>query len=405
MAAAARSAFSSRPSAKRARPTPSPPSPAAPQASAELAGTGLLEQVVFPALYPSERGVYAVHADETIALWKSLSGGNKKLESVVRTNGSNRHNLTYGEILPSSFAADVIPLLGPMTRDDVVIDLGSGTGKLCVQLALETGAGRVRGIEFASRRCDVADEALRRMSGVGSEDLGSAMAKGPVAASLFGSDWEDADTGAVPEEEEEEAEAQSTAAAITNAAAAGPESARVPAHLEPVIREAATRLSLERGCFIAADLSDVTVAFVNNTVFEPDLMNALLRKLATGCPKLRRLVCLRKLCCRHGRRCTMTGAPCTAFVHPPTAGTLNPTWCEKTTVFAYDIDQDGRGLVHAPPSPTTASSAPSAAAAANVASPARAPRQVAPSTPRKRPRDEDAADAGGAPTTPPTVQR
>ena len=182
--------------------------------------------------------------------------------------------LWRSQILPSSFAADVIPLLGPMTRDDVVIDLGSGTGKLCVQLALETGAGRVRGIEFASRRCDVADEALRRMSGVGSEDLGSAMAKGPVAASLFGSDWEDADTGAVPEEEEEEeAEAQSTAAAITNAAAAGPESARVPVHLEPVIREAATRLSLERGCFIAADLSDVTVAFVNNTVFEPDLMN------------------------------------------------------------------------------------------------------------------------------------
>lgn len=28
----------------------------------------------------------------------AVSGGNKKLESVVRTNGSNRHNLTYGEV-------------------------------------------------------------------------------------------------------------------------------------------------------------------------------------------------------------------------------------------------------------------------------------------------------------------
>lgn len=229
----------------------------------------------------------------------AVSGGNKKLESVVRTNGSNRHNLTYGEvrrpmpgrqdsllrpvrgwnfrlfvccchhspapwpsqILPSSFAADVIPLLGPMTTEDVVIDLGSGTGKLCVQLALETGAGLVRGIEFASRRCDVADEALRRMSAVGSAALGSAMAKGPVAASLFGSDWEDVDTGGVPEEP---AQAPPVAAAPA---------AQVPLHLEPVVRAAATRLSLERGCFIAADLTNVTVAFVNNTVFEPDLMN------------------------------------------------------------------------------------------------------------------------------------
>jgi hypothetical protein len=65
-------------------------------------------------------------------------------------------------------------------------------------------------------------------------------------------------------------------------------------------------------------------------------------KLVTGCPRLRRVVCLRKLCYRHSSRCVRSVAPCVAFQHPPTAGTLEPTWCESTTVFAYDVLPDKR---------------------------------------------------------------
>lgn len=82
------------------------------------------------------------------------------------------------------------------------------------------------------------------------------------------------------------------------------------------VRSAMDRVDLIHGDFCKEDLSDATVIFINNAVFEPDLMAALLARLA-ALPKLRRVVCLRKLCYRHGRRCESLGLPCCAFVHPP----------------------------------------------------------------------------------------
>jgi len=164
-----------------------------------------------------------------------------------------------------------MPLLGSLGPEDSVIDLGSGTGKLCLQLALGTGAGRVRGIEFAARRCDVADIAIDAMRGVTAEDLlaaSSGWRRPPAAQALF-SAGEDSEE---PEVDSGSASRPGLAGGAGAALEAQTWSTTYATAVAASLQAAAGRTSLERGCFLQADLSDVTVAFVNNTVFEPDLM-------------------------------------------------------------------------------------------------------------------------------------
>jgi hypothetical protein len=192
------------------------------------------------------------------------------------------------QILAPSFGSDVIPLFGKLGPGDVVIDLGSGTGKLCWQTALQTGAGLVRGIEFASNRCDVADTSVSRaLSGAHKSRVASV---GPAAKRLFpGFELQG-------EEDENDDEDQGTAAALGDESAlpaaassgAAAASSLMSAAVAGAVATAATRVSLERGSFLDADLSDVTVAFINNTVFEPDLMSV------SGCAALTCLAVVRR---------------------------------------------------------------------------------------------------------------
>ena len=148
------------------------------------------------------------------------------------------------QVLPHSVSEVVVPLLGDVGEDDVIIDLGSGTGKICIQLALQTPARLVRGIEFAKARCDVADAALAKLEALGDP---AAVAAAQAAAARW----------------DRRLFAQDDAAEADPSQCEG---------LAGKLRDARGRLSLECGDFLAADLSDVTCVFLNNAVFEPALM-------------------------------------------------------------------------------------------------------------------------------------
>lgn len=66
----------------------------------------------------------------------------------------------YGELLPASVSA-LVAWLG-LGEDDVFYDLGSGTGKVVVQVAMSAPVARCVGIELSASRCRIARAALRR---------------------------------------------------------------------------------------------------------------------------------------------------------------------------------------------------------------------------------------------------
>ena len=212
-----------------------------------------------------------------------------------KQNSNRNHNLTYGEVVPVSIEEKVLPALGKLTSEDVFYDLGSGSGKIPLQVALQTNVGKSAGIEFARQRATAADRMWDRLASV---DTAGIQARARVIG------WE-------------AGQAEDAAAALADALAG-----------------AQRRLSLIHGDFIREDISDATVVFINNAVFEPDLMAALLRRLAE-LPRLKRVVCLRKLCYRCGRRCDRRMEPCTVFQRPPKEATIRPTWTHETTLFTY----------------------------------------------------------------------
>jgi precorrin-6B methylase 2 len=157
--------------------------------------------------------------------------------SALRRTANRTRNITYGEVLPVSIHEDVIPRLN-LRPDDVFFDIGSGTGKIPLQVALETPCALACGVEFVARRHELGTAALERLrSGAALDEL---RARGSDDA------W----------------------------------CAR--------LRDAANRTQLVCGDACRADLRDATVIFINNTVFQPDLMASIVEKLA-GLRKLRKV--------------------------------------------------------------------------------------------------------------------
>lgn len=248
-------------------------------------------------------------------------------------------NLTYGEVLAKSIKAHVIPGLqaglAGAVGEQVVADLGSGTGKIVVQCVIDhLGTGskltlRGLGIEFDQVRHDAGAEAMRKAAAAEPKDvearLGAAVRGGRV------------DIG------------------VHSIAAVAVELARV-------LRTAAGLVTLVRGDITQADLSACTLIFVNNKVFETTLMAQLAPQLAgtvcclppgqqeeagaratlcSGGPcriphKLRALVLINALCARHrpGGRCESEGSSCASF-YSPVKGCCNPSWDVETTLWWY----------------------------------------------------------------------
>lgn len=69
-------------------------------------------------------------------------------------------NPTYGEILPQSLAQLIQNL--DLTKNDVLFDLGSGAGKVCIQVALTSPAKAV-GIELSATRHALAQKMKEKL--------------------------------------------------------------------------------------------------------------------------------------------------------------------------------------------------------------------------------------------------
>ena len=254
---------------------------------------------------------YLIDARESARLLGSTS-------SLARQTaaGTGSHNLTYGEVAAESISKHVVNATR-WTAEDVFYDLGSGTGKIPLQVALSTPA-RSKGIEFAEARHVIALAALARVEFIAAAGAatGGVSPRAGAASSASSSYALSSD----------HAGSEATASAAASAASPSPAGSAIPASLcnpaaSAVLRSALGRLTLQCGDFLAAGAAeDATVIFINNTVFEPSLMIPLVARLAQ-LPKLRKLVVLRTLCARHNGRCEAAGAPCSVFAHPPQVAT------------------------------------------------------------------------------------
>lgn len=71
-------------------------------------------------------------------------------------------NTTYGEIDPQAFS-DLLKKYPP-TNNDVFYDLGSGTGKICLQVYLQTPSKKVVGVEYSTTRYNKSIQLLNRIT-------------------------------------------------------------------------------------------------------------------------------------------------------------------------------------------------------------------------------------------------
>jgi len=97
----------------------------------------------------------------------------KKDSSMYGKAGHGR-NAIYGEVTEEG-ARDIVEIL-KLTKEDVVIDVGSGAGKLCAHIALETDA-TVIGVELVPHRHE---KAMQRFGEMGLDNLKYINASWPI---------------------------------------------------------------------------------------------------------------------------------------------------------------------------------------------------------------------------------
>lgn len=149
-----------------------------------------------------------------------------KARAALRATALKTRNTTYGEVVPASIWEHILPRL-ELTETDVFYDIGSGTGKIPLQVALQSLAV-AKGVEFVAARHATGVKALNKLrKWAESEDveLGSAKVKAEVTSAL-------------------------------------------------------SRVQLIQGDACVEPLDDATAIFINNTVFQPDLMATILERLA-----------------------------------------------------------------------------------------------------------------------------
>lgn len=184
-----------------------------------------------------------------------------------------RRLLTYGEVSVESISQTVLPFL-KLEADDVFYDLGCGTGKIVIQVALQTPCMVSKGIELMLNRVVEGSRALSRLESM----------KLPVL---------------------NDKEIQIVQGDILKPPAIAP-------------------------------LMDATVVFINNVCFTPELMLKVLDVLSRM-PKLRRVVTLRKICERHRPlKCARAGNYCIEYGQPPEEAEIKVSWAHKTSVYLYE---------------------------------------------------------------------
>ena len=97
-------------------------------------------------------------------LYKDINGFTINSNDKVHELQKSRDTIftTYGEILQPSVSSLINEI--DITRDDVIYDLGSGIGKVCAQLFLQTNAKKIVGIEIVETRHNVANRTKNKLS-------------------------------------------------------------------------------------------------------------------------------------------------------------------------------------------------------------------------------------------------
>jgi hypothetical protein len=248
--------------------------------------------------------------DETVSAATTASkAGFAQIRGLALINDSNDYGrgLTYGEILPEAMETVIFRML-PLGPSDVFYDLGSGTGKICLQAALQTNAGRSVGIEISQSRSEVGIAALERLrTGTPPQCY-----PGLCNHSAGGND----DT-------EAEGNAKTMQKKVAGSASMLPK----------LVSEG--RLELITGDITQSLLFDATAVFVNNVCFPDTLMNWLVSVLAT-LPKLTRFVSMRKLCGRCGPACAKRGRPCAQY-RLLWEQQIAVTWCKGAPCYLYEV--------------------------------------------------------------------
>ncbi|KDO16268.1 hypothetical protein SPRG_18199, partial [Saprolegnia parasitica CBS 223.65] len=114
---------------------------------------------VFAEVERDDRAMYKVNPD----VIREETSQCAKSSLVEKTSAADlKRLLTYGEVLPDAFTDTIMPFLA-LEPSDVFYDLGCGTGKIIVQVALETGLRDARGIELMLNRVVEGQRALDRL--------------------------------------------------------------------------------------------------------------------------------------------------------------------------------------------------------------------------------------------------
>lgn len=151
-------------------------------------------------------------------------------------------SLTYGELHPRSVDRAIRFL--NLRKDDVFVDLGSGTGKVVIQAAMQSDCKRLIGIEVLHQR--------------------------------------------------------------------NVDAKRAHANLKKSMPRKAHRIEFIEDSFLNVNLSDVTVVYMANHVFDDPLPGLILEMLKT-LPRLRAVMCMKELCPKHTARCHKLDLVCAYF--------------------------------------------------------------------------------------------
>ncbi|OQR82624.1 histone methyltransferase [Achlya hypogyna] len=221
-----------------------------------------------------DRAMYKVNPD----VIREETSQCAKSSLVEKTSAADlKRLLTYGEVLPDAFTDTIMPFLA-LDEDDVFYDLGCGTGKIVVQVALETPLRDGRGVELMLNRVVEGQRALERLRTTYPEhvaDTQLSIVQGDIC--------------------------------------------------HPSTQEA---------------MRDATVVFINNVLFPPEVMSAVCDLLKT-LPRLKRIVTMKKICERHREaRCARDHSACTLFDDPPVQAKVSVSWAKHAFAYLYTVRQE-----------------------------------------------------------------
>lgn len=217
-----------------------------------------------------DRGMYSI-TTETVREQTAQCERSDEVEELSLEDF--RRLLTYGEVSVESVSSTILPFLD-LEEDDVLYDLGCGTGKILLQAVLQTKCAKAVGIELMQNRVQ---EGLRALNRLDKRELA-------------------------------------------------------------LLDDKSVRLVQGDICKppASADMSDATVVFINNVMFGPKLMLKVMHQLES-IANLKRVVTLRKVCERHRPdKCRRAGNLCANYVDPPRKADIFVSWASKTQVYMYE---------------------------------------------------------------------